>query len=509
MTSKVHGQSTIGEASGGSFGDEYDRMYTYNRYLTDADGAVTGSASDETYYRSHTSDKGKYEDTAQGRQETGKQTTSTLSRQGLTIDRWDELYYQNYAPDELMETGEWHFQSKTSSRSTTEVDYSPDASSSQSSSTSDTKEEHNKVIELYADFGEGSEVERRLAERLEEELQSTTKVTDGAASGRERYWKQTTDYAADPTTVTLSSYNYNVTWPETSSAAMAMGGGGDEPGDDEPMVPAHQEQQANGQPTPGGGVEGRLNTIKVDRQGAAVGSPPESPTTSGLDEIKAERNGKLRAGFTPRYFDHQRAANAADAGLRGIGGPVNTARDLYELGTQERSLDSKPLTLGDNAERVVEQAGTLGWLMAFLRRGKGSQAAAVVENAVEAADDVKDGRKALGGSKPVAAVKSAAKTAPKTLPIPNVTDPKLKNYVNDLYKGAKGPNPIGTGSTADAVRNELRTGLPTHGRFHSIKAKEVINGLTNWLRKNPNASHHDRLVAQSLLDDLKAALGGN
>ena len=92
---------------------------------------------------------------------------------------------------------------------------------------------------------------------------------------------------------------------------------------------------------------------------------------------------------------------------------------------------------------------------------------------------------------------------------PKVTNPKLNNLVDNLYKGAKGPNPIGTGSTADAVRNELITGLPTCGRFHSQKAQETINGLTNWLRKNPNASHHDRLVAQSLLDDLKAALGGN
>ncbi len=98
--------------------------------------------------------------------------------------------------------------------------------------------------------------------------------------------------------------------------------------------------------------------------------------------------------------------------------------------------------------------------------------------------------------------------APTTV-APTVTDPKLKNYVDNLYKGARGPNPIGTGSTADAVRNELLTGLPTHGRFHSQKAQETINGLTNWLRKNPNASHHDRLVAQSLIDDLKAALGGN
>jgi len=92
---------------------------------------------------------------------------------------------------------------------------------------------------------------------------------------------------------------------------------------------------------------------------------------------------------------------------------------------------------------------------------------------------------------------------------PRVVNSKLNNLVNDLYKGAKGPRPIGTGSTADAVRNELATGLSTHGRFHSQKGQEYINALMKWLRNNPNASHHDRLVAQSLLDDLKAALGGN
>ena len=66
--------------------------------------------------------------------------------------------------------------------------------------------------------------------------------------------------------------------------------------------------------------------------------------------------------------------------------------------------------------------------------------------------------------------------------------------MNDLYKGAKGQNPIGTGSTADAVRNELTTGLATHGKFHSQKAQEYINALNNWQRRNPNASDYDRLV---------------
>ena len=93
--------------------------------------------------------------------------------------------------------------------------------------------------------------------------------------------------------------------------------------------------------------------------------------------------------------------------------------------------------------------------------------------------------------------------------VPKVTDAKLGNLVKDLFKGAKMPNPIGTGSTADAVRNELITGLPTHGRFHSQKATEYTNALTSWLKKNPNAPHQDQLVARSLINDLRSALGGN
>lgn len=92
--------------------------------------------------------------------------------------------------------------------------------------------------------------------------------------------------------------------------------------------------------------------------------------------------------------------------------------------------------------------------------------------------------------------------------IPKVANPKLASLVSDLYKGARGPKPIGTGSTADAIRNELATGLPTNGVFHSEKGRQYINALNNWLRKNPNADSYDRLVAESLRMDLESALRG-
>jgi len=103
------------------------------------------------------------------------------------------------------------------------------------------------------------------------------------------------------------------------------------------------------------------------------------------------------------------------------------------------------------------------------------------------------------------ATRGATNTIDGILPKPVVSNPKLKNIVNDLYKGTTNPGRVGTGTTADAVRNELATGLPTGGTFHSEKARMYINGLTNVLKADLSAS--DRLVAQSLFDDLVDALG--
>jgi len=95
----------------------------------------------------------------------------------------------------------------------------------------------------------------------------------------------------------------------------------------------------------------------------------------------------------------------------------------------------------------------------------------------------------------------------KGLSKPSVGDSKLQNLVNDLYKGANTKKPIGTGSTADAIRHEALTGNKVGGKFHTQKGQEYSSALRNWLRRNPNASAADRQAAQSMLDDLTDALG--
>ena len=93
--------------------------------------------------------------------------------------------------------------------------------------------------------------------------------------------------------------------------------------------------------------------------------------------------------------------------------------------------------------------------------------------------------------------------------IPQANDKKLQNYMNDLYKGANSKNPVGSGSMADAIRNEIRTGQPTGKKFHSGPGEQYVTGLRNWLANNPNASASDRAIAQRTLDDLVNALAGN
>jgi hypothetical protein len=47
----------------------------------------------------------------------------------------------------------------------------------------------------------------------------------------------------------------------------------------------------------------------------------------------------------------------------------------------------------------------------------------------------------------------------------------------------------------------LATGQRVAGKWHPQKAEDTARGLRNWLRRNPGADPHDRLVAQGLYDE--------
>jgi hypothetical protein len=115
-----------------------------------------------------------------------------------------------------------------------------------------------------------------------------------------------------------------------------------------------------------------------------------------------------------------------------------------------------------------------------------------------------------GGSGPRAPDPALPDLPPRPpAPKPQVNHWKLRNIVDQLWKGTKNPNRVGDGTTMDAVRNELRTGRPTGGLFHSGKAREAVNALNNWLQRyGPQVSREDRLWARRLLSELEKALRG-
>ncbi|WP_355586611.1 hemagglutinin repeat-containing protein [Xanthomonas cannabis] len=89
---------------------------------------------------------------------------------------------------------------------------------------------------------------------------------------------------------------------------------------------------------------------------------------------------------------------------------------------------------------------------------------------------------------------------------PAVTDSNLSSLIDDLYRdGAK----IGSGSTADAVRYEMKTGELVGGRSHSQKAMDYTRALQRWLKENPKASTADRDSAAKVIEDMQNALRGD
>ena len=86
-----------------------------------------------------------------------------------------------------------------------------------------------------------------------------------------------------------------------------------------------------------------------------------------------------------------------------------------------------------------------------------------------------------------------------------MADAQLKNYVDHLFKGTVNEKRIGDGTTMDAIRAELATGLDTHGKLHITKGSQILRGLERWLRMHPEASS-DRDIASSLVTELKDVL---
>lgn len=83
-------------------------------------------------------------------------------------------------------------------------------------------------------------------------------------------------------------------------------------------------------------------------------------------------------------------------------------------------------------------------------------------------------------------------------------DSRLKNHIKELYRpGAT----IGDGGTADALREENKTGKLVGGKSHKQKTIERLSALKKLYNKG-NLSVSDKKLIKELIDDLEDALKG-
>ncbi|QTI66732.1 hypothetical protein [Gordonia polyisoprenivorans] len=84
---------------------------------------------------------------------------------------------------------------------------------------------------------------------------------------------------------------------------------------------------------------------------------------------------------------------------------------------------------------------------------------------------------------------------------PRVSNRKLQNNIDELYRGAKDPNRVGDGTTFDAVEWEQQhPGQTVGGKSHTLKLQERVNSINKILNTDKTLSQNDRDVANSLLD---------
>ena len=87
---------------------------------------------------------------------------------------------------------------------------------------------------------------------------------------------------------------------------------------------------------------------------------------------------------------------------------------------------------------------------------------------------------------------------------PAVSDAKLENYVEQLYKHQGREGVVGDGTTMDALPGEVEAGA---GR-HIQKSQDIVRGLNKWIRRRGhNASESDLQNAISMRDELQSLLG--
>jgi hypothetical protein len=223
----------------------------------------------------------------------------------------------------------------------------------------------------------------------------------------------------------------------------------------------------------------------------------QATTTAGdlvnPKEGKRRRNWMAYQGLTnPEFAWGQRTADVVNI-LQGFGqmtiGGVSMGGGTVISGTGAGALVGAPAMAGG---AVIAGTGAMTAQKAMSHLMMSSQGG---ENQAQREPDSKDRIQH----------EEHKKELRRDMEAPHIEDSELSRFVDrELYReGAE----IGSGSTADAIRYELKTGQRVKGKLHSIKGRNAIKYLNDWLRDNPTARPGDRAAAQNILRDLKNAFG--
>ncbi len=208
-------------------------------------------------------------------------------------------------------------------------------------------------------------------------------------------------------------------------------------------------------------------------------------TASHWDELKGS------------YAAAQRQGAAAEAEWWGKVAGRATFEAAALLVPTSKVVEAVNVARTANAARAVEDAAAIN--RAAIDALSPSNAKFVAKPAAVTEKEV------AGDAANVAVSESYKDSLRAVMSKPATSNPQLTSLIDDLYRENA---VVGSGSTAAAVREELLTGRPVGGAFHSQKAADAITSLGKWLEKNPTAALGDRAAAENVIKDMKNALGG-
>ncbi|CAD7289842.1 hypothetical protein LMG7974_01927 [Campylobacter majalis] len=189
-----------------------------------------------------------------------------------------------------------------------------------------------------------------------------------------------------------------------------------------------------------------------------------------------------------------------------ITSPIDTSKNIYNTLTNANTLitngfykNELDLILGDYKSATARDFEFIAGLTGGITIGR----SAAKSNVISSTNDVIKGADSAVN---VASYEKYKKDLISKMGKVQVKDVKLQKIINTMYReGAK----IGSGSTADAVRYELKTGQKVGNKLHIQKAIDNINALNKWLKNNPRANKSDIDTAQKYIKDLTNAINGN